>query len=79
MPTHPLTPQLACRSVPIAEKDNNEDSEIKYDSADTSGDNKENQPPRAPAGYIPNIPDVVTHYFSESGNTRIESEGGVLE
>ena len=61
-PTRPLTPQLAHHSVPIIEKDDNEDSKINYDSADNSGDNKENQPPCAPVGYIPNIPNSLLFY-----------------
>ena len=56
------TPQLGCRSVPIVEKDDDEDSEINYDGADTNGNNKENQPPRAPVSYIPNIPDSLLFY-----------------
>ena len=60
--THPLTPQLAHCTVPIVKKDNNEDSEIDHDSADNSGDNKENQLPCPPISFIPNIQDSLLFY-----------------
>ena len=61
-PTGPLTPQLGRRSIPIVEKDDDADSEINYHSSNNSGDNKENQPPRPPVGYIPNITDSLYFY-----------------
>ena len=61
-PVHPLTLQLACQTVPIIKKDNNEDSEINYDGTDNSGDNKETQPLHPPISFIPNIPDSLLFY-----------------
>ena len=61
-PTHSLTPQLGRRSVPIIEKDDDEDSKIDYNRGDDDTDNKENQPPRAPVSYIPNIADSLYFY-----------------
>ena len=62
MPTRSLTPQLGRRSIPIVEKDDDADSKIDYHSSNNSGDNKENKPPRAPIGYIPNTIDSLLFY-----------------
>ena len=48
--------------VPIVKKDNNEDSEINYDGADNSSNNKENQLLCPPISYIPNIPNSLLFY-----------------
>ena len=61
-PTRTPTPQLGCRSVPIIEKNDDEDSEIDYSGADTITNNKENQPPRPPIGFIPNTADSLYFY-----------------
>ena len=61
-PTRSLTPQLGHRSIPIVKKDNDADSEIDFHSSNNSSDNKENQPPRPPVGFIPNILDSLLFY-----------------
>ena len=54
------TPQLACRTLPMPESNNDEDSEVNYEDPEES--NQENQPLVPPPGYITNNPEHPFYY-----------------
>ena len=59
-PEEAPTPQLARRTLPMQEDNNNEDSKVNYE--DPPEANKENQPPTPPLGFINHNPDHPFYY-----------------
>ena len=75
-PEETLTPQLGCRTLPMREDNDDEDSEVNYEDPEES--NKENQPLAPPPGSLitsPTIP-FITASMSGTQSTVPTSQTG---